>query len=271
MSDRDEISLADLDEAQTAFQIVGHGPPLLLIHGAEADHAMFRALVVELAPYHTVIAYDQRDCGQTRNSSRPYDAGDLARDAAHLVEHLGFERSHVFGTSLGGTIAQSLASRFPSRVDRLMLASTWRAGDRLADFNPRVAQELARLRSDVRANAPRIAAYFFTPSFIDTHPEVIEIFRSASRTDAQRARRAHMQAHPCRAELGAIASPTLLLAGAVDRLIPAGITFSLAREIGNAECTLMDAIPHVGAIEAPARLAEMILRFTGRRPDVNIA
>ncbi len=258
------IRFADIGDVRIAYRIAGHGPAVLLVHGAEADHTMFDGLMSALSTHHTVISYDQRDSGQTTNPARPYDLVDLASDAASLIEHLGFDRVHVFGTSLGGAIAQVLASRHPHRVERLVLASTWRVGERTADFNPDAAADLALLRGDVQLNAPTIARYFFTKDYLHTHPEAVEIFRSRSRTDAQRARRAHMQAHPPLIDLKAVQSPTLLLAGSADRLIPATHTFALVRELPHAECVLIDGVPHVGAIEAPRRIADNVSRFLGR-------
>src|SRR5216684_6336356 len=55
-----------------AFRRSGEGPPLLLLHGAEADHSMFDAFSALLAQHFTVIAYDQRDSGATRNPPSPY-------------------------------------------------------------------------------------------------------------------------------------------------------------------------------------------------------
>ena len=50
-----------------AYAQQGHGPPIVLMHGAEADHSMFDAFAPLLASRFTVIAYDQRDSGATRN------------------------------------------------------------------------------------------------------------------------------------------------------------------------------------------------------------
>src|SRR5258708_39360820 len=94
-----------------AFERNGEGPPLLLLHGAEADHSMFDAFARLLAEHFTVIAYDQRDSGATRNPPEPYGLGELADDAAALIAALGHPRAHVFGASLGGVIAQALAAR----------------------------------------------------------------------------------------------------------------------------------------------------------------
>ena len=255
------MAFAQLGELRITYRVEGRGPGLLLLHGAEADHTMFDGLMAQLSDACTVIAFDQRDCGQTQNPAQWYSLVDLADDAARLITHLNLGRVHVFGTSLGGTIAQVLASRHPQKVDRLILGSTWRVGRRLADFNPSVAHDLAALRADGRLHAPAIAEYFFSSGYLRAHPQAIEIFRSTSRTDAQRARRAHMQAHPPEVDLSTVKAPTLLLAGRQDRLIPHEVSFAMASEIPCAECVLVDRLPHVGAVEAPALVAAEILRF----------
>ena len=144
------------------------------------------------------IAYDQRDSGATRNPLTPYGIGDLADDAAALIAGLGHERAHVFGTSLGGLIAQVLAARHPQRVDRLVLSSTFRAGLPPLSINPEVFPRLAALRAGLPGTAAEIATYFFPASHIAAHPEVIDIFSGNSRDAAQKQRRAAILARPGR-------------------------------------------------------------------------
>src|SRR5260221_13951464 len=114
--------------ALIAFKGTGEGPPLLLLHGAEADHSMFDAFGALLAPPFTVIPYDQRDSGATRNPPSPYGLDELAEDAAALIAALGYQRTNVFGPSLGGVIAQVLAAKHPTRVDPLVLSISFRVG-----------------------------------------------------------------------------------------------------------------------------------------------
>jgi 3-oxoadipate enol-lactonase len=102
----------------------GTGPPIVLMHGAEADHSMFAPLAAQLAKRLTVIAYDQRDSGDTRNPEQPYTLEDMGDDAAALIEGLGIEKAHVYGTSLGSLIAQSLAVHHPERVEEIRGAQT---------------------------------------------------------------------------------------------------------------------------------------------------
>ena len=131
-----------------AYARTGTGPPIVLMHGAEADHSMFAPLAVQLARHLTVIAYDQRDSGDTRNPERPYTLEDMGDDAAALIKGLGMEKAHVYGTSLGSLIAQSLAVHHPECVDRLVLAAAIRIGRTLAEIAPETAGRMRELRAE---------------------------------------------------------------------------------------------------------------------------
>jgi 3-oxoadipate enol-lactonase len=251
----------DANGTSIAFKQSGRGAPVILIHGAEADHSMFDAFGALVAEHFTVIAYDQRDSGATRNPPAPYGIAEMADDAAALIAGLGYDRAHVFGTSLGGVIAQVLAARHPRRVDRLVLSSTFRAGTPPPAINPEVFPKLAELRAGLPGTAAQIAGYFFPASHIAAHPEVVAIFAGNSRDAAQRQRRAGILARPVASDLAAIAAPTLVLVGAEDRLIPPAHTLALAREIAGARTVSITGLGHVGTLQDPRAVAREVLAF----------
>jgi 3-oxoadipate enol-lactonase len=222
---------------------------------------MFNAFAPLLAPHVTVIACDQRDSGKTRNPQQEYSLLDLADDVAGLIDGLGHARAHVFGTSLGGVIAQVLAARHPDKIDRLVLSSTFRVGANLAELNPEAMRAIVALRAELPASAPRIAAWFFTAPYLQAHPEVASIFAGNTRGDAQKARRAALTRHPVQVDLAAIRAPTLVLAAAEDRLIPPADTLSLAPEIAGARTVTIPGVGHVCTIEDPAAVARPVLDF----------
>src|SRR5678816_2980991 len=109
-------------------EAMGHGDPLLLMHGGPGlDHVSltpFRAL----ADRHTVVFYDHRCNGRSVGpavTSMTWD--NLTADADALREAFGFERWAVLGHSFGGHVALEYALRYPERVSRLVLLDT--AGD----------------------------------------------------------------------------------------------------------------------------------------------
>jgi len=243
-----------------SFKRSGKGPPLLLLHGAEADHSMFDDFMALLADDFTVIAYDQRDSGGTKNPATPYGFEELADDAAALIEALGYQRAHVFGTSFGGVIAQVAAARHGERVDRLVLSSTFRPGAPLALINPEFPR-FAELRSRLPDSIGEFAKFFFTSDYLASHPEALSIFTGNRRTEDQKARRGAVIPRPMSVDLGAITAPTLVLVGAEDRLIPPEHTLSLAREIANARTLVIQGVGHVGTRQNPAAVAEAVRAF----------
>lgn len=262
---RNEVKFAGANGTRTAYRARGQGPLLVMIHGAEADSTMFEALMDALATDFTVVAYDQRDSGQTENGDTQYGLAELADDAADLVRMiagpLGESRANVYGTSFGGQIAQVLAARHTDVVDRLILGSTWRVGRPVAEINPEAVQDLARLRTDPQRHAAAIATWFFTADYLSAHPEVIEIFRGTKRSEVQQLRRSRMLLNPPSIDFSGIRAPTLLIAGTGDRLIPPSATFELAKHIASARRVELAGVPHVGAIEAPDRVAQAVRAF----------
>lgn len=260
-ADPEPLHFIEANRTRTAFTRAGSGPPLLMLHGGEADHSMFEALGRQLRQRFTVICPDQRDSGATAQSAAGYDLADLADDAAALLDALGLERCHVYGTSLGGHIAQVLACRHPARIGRLILGSTWRVGHSLAAIAPEAARELTRLRADSARHAAEIASYFFPPLALQLRPALVSIFSGGTRSPDMRARRAALMAAPPRIDLHALRSRTLLLLGGADRLVPNAASAVLADEIGDAAIEVMPGVGHVGALQAPHEVAARIRHF----------
>jgi pimeloyl-ACP methyl ester carboxylesterase len=133
---------AHANGVEIEYQTVGdpHGRPLLLVQGLGAQLISIEdGFCEELAARgFLVIRYDNRDAGRSTwfddappvnlaavwagdHSSLAYTLEDMADDAAGVLDDAGVRRAHVAGISLGGMIAQLLATRYPSRV--LSLAS----------------------------------------------------------------------------------------------------------------------------------------------------
>ena len=266
MQSRD-ISHADVGGGVSiAYAVTGSGPPLVLLHGGEADHTMYDQFVPHLATGFACIGYDQRDSGATINPPAPYGALDLADDAAGLIRALGFTRVHVFGTSFGSIIAQALAVRHPDLIDRLVLSSAIRIGSALPTIAPETAAALGRLRRDPAKNGMAIAQYFYTTDHLAKHPELAERFSGSKRTPEQSARRDAVIPGAPALPLGGITATTLVLVHAEDKLIPPAHSLSIAKEIPGAQTLVLEGLGHVGTIQAPDRVAAAVRAFLSNGP-----
>jgi 3-oxoadipate enol-lactonase len=249
-------------ELRVAFDRAGRGDPLVLMHGAEASRQMFAALVPYLARHFTVMAYDQRDCGDSEGPERPATLADLAHDAHKFIKALGYRRVHVFGSSFGGRVAQALALLHPQSVDRLVLASTWPLPRPYEELCPD-GRRIHELRRALPATAEELASYFFPEPFLQQRPELRRIFAKVRPQTARAERRAATAATTLENGVADIVAPTLVIAGELDRVVPASVTLSMAGRIRGAEAVLLPAIGHVTAMQAPEVLAQHLVRFLG--------
>jgi pimeloyl-ACP methyl ester carboxylesterase len=114
---------ARVNGIELAYEVVGSGEAVLLIHGAHLADAL-QPLVAEPALERLQrIRYHRRGLG---GSTRPVEAGPTsvavqAADAAGLLDHLGVDRAHLVGHSFGGAIALEFAAQHPTRVASLAL------------------------------------------------------------------------------------------------------------------------------------------------------
>jgi aminoacrylate hydrolase len=85
--------------------------------------------ISELSKHLRLIVFDNRDSGKSSRISQNYTTQIMAHDILGLMDHLGIDRTHLLGTSLGGMIAQQVVLMAPERVNNLILASTTSWGE----------------------------------------------------------------------------------------------------------------------------------------------
>jgi 3-oxoadipate enol-lactonase len=248
-------------DVRIAYERTGDGPPLVLAHGAEANRQMFASLVPLLAGRFTVIAYDQRDCGDTEAADRAATLTDLANDAHALIRGLGYERAHVFGSSFGGRVAQALALLHPQSVERLVLGSTWALPDSYAASYPEGASRIGELRAKLPASAEELSGWFFPEPFLREQPQLRSIFAAVKPQTARSLRRAETIAGTLNLSPGAIECPTLVVAGELDRVVPPRLTLQLASSIAGSKRLLLPGVGHVTVMQATQPVADAITEF----------
>jgi 3-oxoadipate enol-lactonase len=256
-------SLLDVGTSRIACTVTGTGAPLLFLHGAEGNHHMFDALVPHLANAFTVIAYDQRDCGETQNPAAPATLADLADDAQALLRALGHPAAHVYGTSFGGRVAQALAHRHPQSVLRLVLGSTWALPEALEERNGETIRAIQSLRAKLPDSAQELAAYFLPMSFLEQQPQYKSIFMNAQPLSERSQRRFQTVADRPPLDPRDLRVPALVLAGELDRVVPPHLTLALAEAIPGAQAVLLPGLGHAAAVQAPEVIAVQLRRFCG--------
>ncbi len=216
------------------------GPPLLLLAGQANSHHWWDGLREDFEETHWVLTVDQRGTGASRGPVGSWTTELFAEDAAAALSGLGVTRASVYGTSMGGRVAQVLAARHPSLVDRLVLACT-SPGGRHAQERSR---EVRRSLMDANQERRRAALYqlFYTDAWWTresnllgdptmTAPEALAHLRASNTHDAWDL-------------LPQIIAPTLVLHGTDDQMAPVSNAAVLADRIPHARLHLVDGGRH---------------------------
>ncbi len=274
------MTTMQIRDASLHVEIVGHGPPLVLMHGGPGlDHVSLTPFR-ELADRHTVVFYDHRCNGRSTGvpvTSMTFE--NLTADADALREELGFERWAVLGHSFGGHVALEYVLRFPGRVSQLVLLDTagdirWsqeRAADVLAArgaspatvavarrfYNGRIAS-----KDFARASLRLLPAYDHRFSLLRLAREVLDGgWRARMRPEALIFGGQMMRGWSVMDRLEGIHVPTLVIAGHDDFLFPPESQALLASGIPDARLRIIERAGHNPQAERPTETLGAISDF----------
>jgi pimeloyl-ACP methyl ester carboxylesterase len=265
-------------------------PPVLLIMGLGAQLLLWRTGFCErlVGRGLRVIRYDNRDVGLSSKTERrsagqplvtrllrswlglrskaPYTLEDMADDAAAVLDHLGIERAHIVGASMGGMIAQIFAARFPERTKTLAVIFSSNNAAFLPPPGPRQLLALVKgpppnsPRDVIVDNAVRVSKIIGSPRYLA--PE--EQLRAEAIESYERSYYPWGVARHFDAVLGSgslvrydrkITAPTVVLHGRADKLMRPSGGRAVARAITDARLALFDGMGH----DLPEQLWDQVI------------
>ena len=224
---------------EIAYQTVGEGPPILLVHGFASnarvnwwDTGWVKTLT---EAGHCVITFDHRGHGASEKLYDPalYPAAEMAEDARRLLDHLEIVQADVMGYSMGARVSAFLTIAHPARVRRAVFAGL-----------------ASRMITGV-GGAEAIAAALEAPSRndgLDISARAFRIFAEQTKSDLKalaaciRSSREKITVE----ELATIRVPVLVVAGEKDEV--AGDVDTLVKDIPGAVGVTLPNRNHMNAV-----------------------
>jgi 3-oxoadipate enol-lactonase len=247
------------------YERSGEGPPLLLIMGMSGTALHWgEPFLQALGEDFEVLAYDHRGVGASSRLEGPVTIAEMAHDAAGLLDALGVEQAHVLGISMGGMIAQELVLAAPEKVRTLTLGCTYCGGEGSSLTSPEVLRRIFESASSGdRERALRTAWEINVSPAMAADAAAYERFLEVARRRAVAVRviMAQMQAcaaHDTSAHLPQVRTPTLVVHGTLDELLPVGNGRQIASLIPGARLEIMEGVGHLFFWERPRRSAELL-------------
>lgn len=260
------LTFVRVDGHLIRVSVRGEGPPLLLIMGLGGNIEMWDPLERALNSRGIqTVAYDASGTGYSPPQLIPQRMARLARQTVHLLDALGHPDADVLGVSFGGAVAQEVTLSNPHRVRRLVLASTT-CGVGGIPGNPFALSLLATpLRYYSPAFMRRTARILYGPTE-SADPEA-----RRHQINARRARPPTLWGYMGQLVAGAgwtslpwlhrIQSPTLVLAGKADPIVPPANARILASRIPNAQLEIVPGAGHLLLMDRAELCAARIACF----------
>jgi pimeloyl-ACP methyl ester carboxylesterase len=259
------------DDVELCYETFGDpaDPAMLLVMGLATQMVGWHEeFCEELAGrgFH-VIRFDNRDIGRSKAQKHPvptirqlvmrdkraagYTLDDMADDSFALLDHLGIERAHVAGVSMGGMIAQTMAARRPERVLSLasMLSNTgalW-SGQPSPRLYPVLLKAPPKDRDGYIDHAAWVFSKIGSPSLPrdDLREMAGKSFdRGLNPAGSLRQLAAIVASGDRTPLLRTITAPTVVIHGTKDKLVPPSGGRATAKAIPGARLVMIDGMGH---------------------------
>ena len=173
--------------------------------------------------------------------------------------HLGAEKFHLVGLSMGGRVARNVALAAPERVRSLVLISTHPGFDSMTP--DAVKQFVHERRSHTPQSLRRILGSGASDAAYQELLDSVARIHQASYEKTLEASVSQDRAAP----VENIAAPTLVVAGEEDTVYPPALAQELARRIPRAELLIFERTGHLANLEQPERFNRVLFDFLGRQ------
>lgn len=228
-------------------------PALVLLPGLLCDRALWLPQIAAFAPRLPILVGDL-----TRDDSVEAMARRVLDDAP--------PRFALAGLSMGGYVAQEIVHQAPGRVDRLALLDTNARAD--TEEQRRRRQGLLALAKSgkFKGVTPRLLPLLLHPDRLeeaDLTGIVMAMAERVGRDAFQRQQTAILNRRDRRADLAAIACPTLVVCGRQDALTPPELAEEIAAGIPGAHLAIVEECGHLSTLERPAEVTRLMARWLG--------
>ena len=250
-----------------AYRLDGAGPPLVMIQGVGAYGTSPNPLTKILKEHYTCLSFDNRGMGASQPAGRKLTVPQMARDTLALLDHVGWDTSHVLGHSLGGLAAMELALLAKPRVRSLTLLNTFGRGADASRMTLKLLWILLRLRFGphrMRRNAfmELVIPPGYTGDVESAADQLSAVFGHdiADMAPASNLQLDAMKAHDVTGKLGKLSGiPTLVISGENDLIARPSSGRAIAEEIHGARYIEIPRASHSFPVMDPERCAALVV------------
>ncbi len=250
------MSEKNINGMKFAYEKLGKGTPLVLLHGYPLDHAIWQPVIPWLEGQAELILPDLRGFGASRSSVSGYSITDMAADVAALLDDLKIEKAVLAGHSMGGYVSLAFATQFPGRVLGLGLVASQAVAD-----TPERRQGRFDTADQVKAKGVKVVADTM-PAKLTSNPELQKDLRTIVLRQSVDGIVGALTALAGRPDFSAslkhFSFPVSIVHGLEDALVPIERAREVQAAVPQGYMVELKAVGHMPMMEAPRSTAEAL-------------
>ncbi|HKV37571.1 MAG TPA: alpha/beta hydrolase [Blastocatellia bacterium] len=257
---KEHTRLVELGGHKVQIMEGGEGEPLLYLHSALGEN-LWLPFHTKLAEKFRVIAPAHPGFAQSEGLEDIDNMEDIVFHYLDLMDHLGLNSVNIAGVSLGGWIAVELATRYPDRVKKLVIAAA--AGLWLDDHPMTDLFALLRYPARLRPVLFHDPKSFLAGLIISDNPieqQMIESYKAMAAT-AKLAWNPPGHNPKLAGRLHRVKSPTLIVWGDDDKLIPAEYAEAYQKGIKDSRVEILKDCGHLLMFECEDAFVKAVSGF----------
>jgi len=254
------------DKPRIAVDVAGRGPLVMFLHGNGFSRLDWHDQLRDFAPHFMAAAWDARGHAGSDDYEGPYRFADVCDDLIRVLDHLGAERAHLVGHSMGGRVVLEFQYRFPGRVKSVTFAGT------SAKREPKLSDEELTIRRARRVTPLRNGADLRQIALDNTQRYLAKgasakIFEAVSNRLASVRRDSYAKtletvvSYTDFPEYSTVTAPCLVLTGAEDPQATPDYARKVAGQIKGAKLMLIPNAGHMVNMEQSVAFSAAVLDF----------
>lgn len=261
----DFVLMADNVKISYTDQGPDTAPVVIFIHGFPFNKTMWQAQAEALKQDYRIITFDIRGHGHSDPGRKRVTIELLANDLIFLMDKLFIEKATLCGLSMGGYIALNTITRYPERVEALVLCDTNCIADTEETREKRMkAIENIRKHGREKYAEESIKNLLAEKSFATQHDSVARVDGMIKNTHINtliHTLQALAQRTETCSKLAAVNVPALLLVGEDDKVTPPDAARAMKDKLSDARLHIIKDAGHVSNLEQPEEFNKHLKDF----------
>jgi 3-oxoadipate enol-lactonase len=253
------------DDADISYEVLGSGPPVVLLHPFPANHELWKPAAQALISHYRVILPDLRGHGDSGIGAGPALMQKHAADISRVLDHEEIGRAAFVGVSIGGYVLFEFWRKYRARVEALVLCNTKAQSD-----TPEARAVRLQAAADVMERGTEPFFESMLPKLLGkttygTRPDLVDgalrMTRKMSPEDVAMVQRGMAERRDSVEMLNTINVPTLIVTGDEDIFTGAAEAELMRQNVPNSQMKVIAKAGHYSPWEQPGEVGKLVRQF----------